>query len=175
MKSNRISSSTFLHGALLLSVGLFCIALYSALHENIVNAGDSAPDFSITTDTGKNVTRGQFGGKLLLLNFWATWCPPCIEEIPGLNDLARELGPQGLVILGVSVDKDAAVYKQFLQRNPLLYPTARDPEQVINLKYGTIQYPESYLIDRNGKVIEKFISSQPWNSPQMMKHIQSLL
>lgn len=172
---SRFNSSTVLHGALLLSLCLFCLALYSSLHETIVNAGDSAPDFSITTDSGKAVTKDQFGGKLLLLNFWATWCPPCIEEIPGLNELARELGPKGLVILGVSVDKDPALYKQFLERNPLAYPTARDPEQVINLKYGTIQYPESYLIDRNGKVLEKYISSQPWNSPQMIQHIQSLL
>jgi cytochrome c biogenesis protein CcmG/thiol:disulfide interchange protein DsbE len=170
MKSERI-----LHATLLLSIGVFCLALYSSLHENIVNAGDSAPDFSITTDTGKTMSKSDFGGKLLLLNFWATWCPPCIEEIPGLNDMAQALGPKGLVILGVSVDKDADIYKKFLQRNPLLYPTARDPEQKINLRYGTIQYPESYLIDRNGKVIEKYISSQPWNSPQMMQHIQSLL
>jgi peroxiredoxin len=170
MKSERI-----LHGVLLLSIGVFCLALYSSLHENIVNAGDSAPDFSITTDAGKTVTKDNFGGKLLLLNFWATWCPPCIEEIPGLNDMAETLGPKGLVILGVSVDKDEAIYKKFLQRNPLAYPTARDPEQKINLRYGTIQYPESYLIDRNGKVIEKYISSQPWNSPQMLQHIQSLL
>ena len=114
MKSDRL-----LHGALLLSVFAFCLALYTSLHETIVTAGDSAPDFSITTDSGKSVTAREYGGKLLLLNFWATWCPPCIEEIPGLNDMARELGPKGLVILGVSVDKDADVYKKFLQRNPL--------------------------------------------------------
>jgi cytochrome c biogenesis protein CcmG/thiol:disulfide interchange protein DsbE len=170
MKPDRI-----LHTALLASVALFCFALYSSLHETIVNAGDSAPDFSITTDAGKAVTKDNFGGKLLLLNFWATWCPPCIEEIPGLNDMARELGPKGLVILGVSVDKDPEIYKKFLENNPLAYPTARDPEQTINTKYGTIQYPESYLIDRNGKVIEKYISVQPWNSPQMLQHISSLL
>ena len=83
--------------------------------------------------------------------------------------MARELGPKGLVILGVSVDKDPEIYKKFLEKNPLAYPTARDPEQTINTKYGTIQYPESYLIDRNGKVIEKYISVQPWNSPQMLQ------
>ena len=153
----------------------FCVALYTSLHETVVNAGDKAPNFSISTDAGKTVTARDFGGKLLLLNFWATWCPPCIEEIPGLNQMARELGPKGLVILGVSVDKDEAVYKQFLARNPLAYLTARDPEQNINLSYGTVQYPESYLIDRNGKVIEKYISVQPWASPQMIQHVQSLL
>ena len=170
MKSDRI-----LKAALAFMMAAFCFALYNSLHETVVNAGDRAPDFSIRADNGKSVTAREYGGKLLLLNFWATWCPPCIEEIPGLNEMARQLGPKGLVILGVSVDKDEAAYKQFLARNPLAYLTARDPEQNINLSYGTVQYPESYLIDRNGKVIEKYISVQPWSSPQMIQHVQSLL
>src|ERR1700679_2445332 len=170
MKADRI-----LHAALALVFIAFCGTLYNSLHETIVNAGDTAPNFTITSDSGKTFTVHDFGGKLLLLNFWATWCPPCIEEIPGLNQLAKQLGPKGLVILGVSVDKDADLYRKFLTRSPLVYPTARDPEEKINLTYGTIQYPESYLIDRNGKVIEKFISSQPWASPQMIEHVNSLL
>ena len=170
MKSDRI-----LKAALALMMAAFCFALYNSLHETVVNAGDRAPDFSIRADNGKSVTAREYGGKLLLLNFWATWCPPCIEEIPGLNEMARQLGPKGLVILGVSVDKDEAAYKQFLARTPLASLTARDPEQNINLSYGTVQYPESYLIDRNGKVIEKYISVQPWSSPQMIQHVQSLL
>ena len=170
MKADRI-----LLAALALGFIAFCGTLYSSLHENIVNAGDTAPNFSIRSDSGKTVTARDFGGKLLLLNFWATWCPPCVEEIPGLNQLARQLGPRGLVILGVSVDKDEKLYRDFLARSPLSYLTARDPGEKINLSYGTIQYPESYLIDQNGKVVEKFISSQPWASPQMIQHVQSLL
>ena len=170
MKADRI-----LQAALALMLIAFCGALYNSLHENIVNAGDTAPNFSIQSDSGKTITARDFGGKLLLLNFWATWCPPCVEEIPGLNQLAQQLGPRGLVILGVSVDKDEKLYRDFLTRSPLSYLTARDPEEKINLTYGTIQYPESYLIDQHGKVVEKFISSQPWASPQMIQHVQSLL
>jgi peroxiredoxin len=170
MKSERI-----LHVVLVLMVGAFAFALYSSLHETVVNAGDKAPDFSITTDSGKTVTARDFGGKLLLLNFWASWCQPCIEEIPALNQMARELGPRGLVILGVSVDKDENAYRQFLARTPLAYLSAHDPDEKINLRYGTIQFPESYLIDTNGRVLEKYISSQPWASPQMIQHVQSLL
>ena len=153
----------------------FCFALYISLHETVVNAGDRAPDFSIRADNGKPLTARDYGGKLLLLNFWATWCPPCVEEMPGLNELARQLGPMGLVILGVSQDKDENAYKQFLNRFQVAFLTARQPSEDIQLKYGTIQIPESYLIDRNGKVVEKFISSQPWASPQMIQHVQSLL
>ena len=170
MKADRI-----LQAALALMLIAFCGALYNQLHETIINAGDSAPDFTITTDAGKTVTVKDFGGKVLLLKFWATWCGTCIEEIPSLNQMARQLGPKGLVVLGVSVDKDEKLYKDFLARSPLAYPTARDPEEKINLSYGTVQYPESYLIDRNGKVIEKFISSQPWSSPQMIQDLSSHL
>jgi cytochrome c biogenesis protein CcmG, thiol:disulfide interchange protein DsbE len=170
MKADRI-----LQAALALMLVAFCGTLYNSLHETIVNAGDTAPNFSIQADTGRTITSRDFGGKLLLLNFWATWCATCIEEIPSLNQMARQLAPQGLVVLGVSVDKDEKLYRDFLSHSPLTYLTARDPEAKINLSYGTKLFPESYLIDRNGKVIEKFISSQPWDSPQMIRHVQSLL
>jgi peroxiredoxin len=170
MKADRI-----LQGALALMLIAFCGALYNQLHQTVVSVGDTAPDFSITTDSGKVVTVHDFGGKVLLLNFWATWCAPCVQEIPSLNTLATQLGPKGLVILGVSVDKDETIYHNFLTRSPLAYLTARDPDEKINLKYGTIQYPESYLIDRSGKVIEKFISNQEWDSPQMLQQVNGLL
>lgn len=165
-----------LHAALIMMFVAFSLALYSQLHETVVNAGDKAPNFSITTDSGKTITARDFaGGKLLLLNFWATWCDTCIQEIPDLNQMARDLAPKGLVVLGVSVDQNAQQYKDFLQKVPLSYETARDPKETINTEYGTIQYPESYLIDRNGKVVEKFISNQAWASPQMLQHLGSLL
>jgi len=168
-------SDRLLQAGIIAMLALFCFALYSSLHETVVNAGDRAPDFTITADSGQTFTVHNFNGKLLLLNFWATWCAPCVEEVPSLNQLARQLGPQGLVVLGVSVDKDPNAYKNFLQHFPVSFQTARDPDEKVNLKYGTIQFPESYLIDRNGKVVEKFISAQNWASPEMIQHVQSLL
>ena len=131
--------------------------------------------FQHQTDSGKTVSARDFGGKLLILNFWATWCPPCVQEVPSLDQLERELGPKGLVVLGVSVDKDEKAYQEFLARFRVSYLTARDPAQVINTEYGTIQYPESYLIDRNGKVVEKIVGEADWSSEQMLQHVQSLL
>jgi peroxiredoxin len=175
MKSDRRIADMLPQAVLALMMAAFCFALYSSLHEVIVNAGDKAPNFSIAASNGRTITPHDFGGKLLLVNFWATWCPPCVDEIPGLNEMARQLGPKGLVIFGISQDKDENVYNQFLAKNPLVFPIVRDPSESIQLSYGTIQIPESYLIDRNGRVIEKFISSQPWSSPQMIEHVQSLL
>ena len=170
MKANRI-----LEAALAVMLGLFVVALYVSLHDTVVKAGDTAPNFSVQTDTGKTVTARDFGGKLLILNFWATWCAPCVQEVPSLDQLERQLGPKGLVVLGVSVDKDEKAYREFLTRFRVSYLTARDPAQVINTKYGTIQYPESYLIDRNGKVVEKVVSEVDWTSEPMVQYVRSLL
>jgi peroxiredoxin len=175
MKSDRSIADLIPQAVLAVMMAAFCFALYSSLHETVVNAGDKAPGFTITADNGKKYTPRDFGGKLLLVNFWATFCAPCIDEIPGLNEMARQLGPKGLVILAISQDKDENAYKQFLEKIPLSFPTVRDPSENIQLGYGTLQIPESYLIDRNGRVVEKYISSQPWASPRMIEHVQSLL
>src|ERR1700691_4191899 len=101
MKANRI-----LEAALGVMLCLFVGALYLSLHDNVVKAGDTAPAFSIQTDTGKTVTARDFGGKLLILNFWATWCAPCVQEVPSLAAFQRTMAPEGVVVLGVSVDSN---------------------------------------------------------------------
>lgn len=175
MKPERRLFDILPQAVLVLMLAGFCAALYTSLHETVVNPGDKAPNFSVTADNGRTISAKEFGGKLLLVNFWATWCPPCIDEIPGLNEMARQLAPQGLVILAISQDKDSDVYRKFLEKNPLAFPTFRDPSQDIQLSYGTVQIPESYLIDRSGRVIEKYISSQDWASAKMIDHVKSLL
>ena len=125
----------------------------------VTNAGDTAPEFTVTTDDGKTITRDNFGGKLLVLNFWASWCPPCVEETPSLEEFARELGPEGVVVLGISNDRNEKLYRRFIQQFGITFETARDPEANISASYGTFQIPETYLIDRNGKVVEKVISN----------------
>ena len=149
--------------------------LYNTMYERVVVVGDSAPSFSITADNGRTITPADFGGKLLLLNFWATWCPTCVEEIPSLDQLQRRLKDRGLVVLAVSVDKDEAAYKDFLNRFRVGFLTARDPERKINTEYGTVQYPETYIIDSKGKVVSKVISATNWTEDKMVNYVQSLL
>ena len=145
------------------------------LEDRVTNAGDSAPNFSVTTEQGHAVSRSNFGGKLLVLNFWASWCPPCIDEQPSLNQFAAEFAKQGVVVLGVSIDTNEQAYRKYLQRFQVPYETARDPESNISFSYGTFQIPETYIIDRNGKVVEKLISNQNWMDPQFLQRIKGML
>src|SRR3954462_15883453 len=81
----------------------FLFTIYGSFEQRIIEAGDTAPEFSVTTVSGRKVTSTDFGGKVLVLNFWATWCPPCIEEMPSLNQFARTMTASGVVVLGVSI------------------------------------------------------------------------
>jgi peroxiredoxin len=153
----------------------FIGTLYISLHDNVVKVGDTAPAFSIRADNGKVLTARNFGGKLLILNFWASWCEPCVQEAPSLVKLTNELGPKGLVVLGISQDKDPKAYQAFIDRFHVSYLTAREPNADTQFRYGTQQIPESYIIDTNGKVIEKIVSETDWASEQMIKDVSSRL
>ena len=154
---------------------ILVIVVAPTLEESVVHAGDVAPDFTIKTDSGRTLKRSEFGGKLLVVNFWATWCAGCVEEMPSLNAFQREFADKGVVVLGISIDKNEGLYRKFLQRMPLSFETARDPEANISGDYGTFQYPETYLIDRSGKVVEKVIAAQNWMDPAFLARVRRML
>ena len=158
-------------GILVLTVALVAV-LASTLRDRLVVAGDSAPGFEVTTDSGRKISVDNFGGRVLVVNFWATWCPPCISELPSLNALAAELKGSGVVFLGISVDKDKAAYDKFLKKVKLNFETTRDPGADISAEYGTFKYPETYVISREGKVLEKFINEQPWMAPAIVARLR---
>jgi cytochrome c biogenesis protein CcmG/thiol:disulfide interchange protein DsbE len=158
----------------LLVVGLI-VVVSDSVRERVIQVGDKAPDFTIVSDKGEKVALSNFGGKLLVLNFWATWCQPCLSELPSLNAMTRRLQGSGVVVVGISVDKDEKAYKKFLERFHLNFATSRDPEANISAEYGTFKYPETYIIDANGRVVEKFIGEENWMSEAVLKKIQSHL
>jgi len=159
-------------GILVLAIA-FVICIYAGIHERIVAAGDAAPTFQLTADNGRTVSVPNFGGKLLLLNFWASWCGPCIQETPSLSQLARDGAAKGLVVLGVSVDKDPNAYQRFLQKYQPAFLTVR--ELKLHADFGTYMYPETYLIDANGKVVQKFAEAVDWSDPKVIQYVDSLL
>ncbi|MFN9459172.1 MAG: TlpA family protein disulfide reductase, partial [Acidobacteriota bacterium] len=119
------------------------------------------------------MTRDLCRCKLLLLHLCATWCPPCIGELPSLNQMARTLGPKGVVVLGISVDQDKKAYDDFLRRFKLSFEVAHDPAADIASEYGTFKYPETYVITPDGTVVEKFIADRDWMEPALLKRLES--
>ena len=148
-------------------------AIYIGMHERIVVAGDTAPGFTIKTDNGRTVSVPEFGGKILVLNFWATWCPPCVEETPSLSQFAAAYADRGVVVLGVSVDRDDKAYRKFLDKYKPAFMTVR--EDKLHADYGTFMYPETYVIDAKGKVLEKYAEEVDWTSPKITSFINSVL
>ena len=146
-----------------------------SLEPRIVKVGDTAPKFSIVTDTGKTITPTDFGGKLLVLNFWAAWCPPCVQEVPSLEEFHKELAKDGVVVVGISMDGNPRLYQQFLDQFQVSFQTARDPSWDISASYGTFQIPETYIINTEGKVVQKIVSAQDWMNPTFVESVRKLL
>lgn len=142
-------------------------------------AGKTAPDFAVTLD-GKPGHLSDLRGKIVVLNFWASWCLPCVEEMPALNRLQQRIASRGGVVLGVSADGDPSAYESFLKNQAVMFPTWRDPnakdnKSPIALDYGTSMIPETYIIDRKGKIARKVVGAQQWDSPEMLAYVESLL
>ncbi|MFB3812697.1 MAG: TlpA family protein disulfide reductase [Terriglobales bacterium] len=134
--------------------------------------GSPAPDFTIQ-DGNRTVALRDFRGKVVLLNFWATWCPPCVEEMPSLVDLQKRMGDR-ITVLAVSVDMDGDAFTKFVKDRKVDLLAVRDADQRSNSLYGTFKFPESYVIDREGKIRRKFIGPVNWNDPEIEKYLAGL-
>jgi cytochrome c biogenesis protein CcmG/thiol:disulfide interchange protein DsbE len=135
--------------------------------------GSNAPDFTVQ-DSQNKVMLSQYRGQVVVLNFWATWCPPCIEEMPSLVEMQRRMKAKGVTVLAVSVDVDEGAYKQFVRDHNVNLLTVRDPDQKSNSLYGTSKFPETYIIDRNGVMRRKFIGAVDWTEPEITDFLSKL-
>ena len=133
-----------------------------------------APDFTVQ-DSDRRIALSDLKGKVVVLNFWATWCPPCVEEMPSLVRMQQNLRASDIVVFAVSVDVDEAIYKKFLNDyNAKELLTVRDPEQVGAKLYGTTGFPETFIIDRSGVVQRKLVGPINWTSPDMTNYLLTI-
>jgi cytochrome c biogenesis protein CcmG, thiol:disulfide interchange protein DsbE len=135
--------------------------------------GAVAPDFTVR-DSDRSVTLSQFKGQVVVLNFWATWCPPCIEEMPSLVQMQQRMKARGVMVLAVSVDADQSNYQQFLRDHNVNLLAVRDADQKSNALYGTFKFPETYVIDRSGIMRRKFIGAVDWTEPDVIEYLGKL-
>jgi cytochrome c biogenesis protein CcmG/thiol:disulfide interchange protein DsbE len=135
--------------------------------------GVAAPDFTVH-DSDRTVTLSQFKGQVVVLNFWATWCAPCVEEVPSLVQMQERMKAKGITVLAVSVDVDDSNYRRFVRDHSVNLLTVRDADQKSNALYGTFKFPETYVIDRSGVVRRKFIGAVDWTEPDVIEYLGKL-
>ncbi len=165
----------YLAATVILGVGAF-LALRPQ-SPRAVEVGEAVPSFTLPTlSEGRQsvTTLKDYRGHVLVLNFWATWCPPCVVETPSLEKFAEQMRPLGVEVVGVSVDQDLGVLRKFTSDYHLTYLIARDPQQALPHRYGTLQYPETYIIDRDGRLAEKIISNIDWQDPRIISFVREL-
>jgi cytochrome c biogenesis protein CcmG/thiol:disulfide interchange protein DsbE len=142
-------------------------------------AGDLAPDFVLPKLEGGVQKLSNLRGKPVLVNLWATWCPPCIAELPLLDAVVRDYGPRGLVVLGVAGDDDDARVREFVAQRSPAFEVLLDPGGTVGTQYGITGYPETFLVDRDGKLTAKFIGPLPSDasslSPSVTQAIEAIL
>jgi peroxiredoxin len=131
-----------------------------------------APDFELPDVTGKKWSLRSLRGRPVLLNFWATWCPPCVEEMPSIEDLSRAVGDRA-VVLAVSVDEDWDALRRFFPKGTSL-SVLLDQSKELPKKYGTEKYPETFLIDPEGRVRHYFVNTRKWNGPEAVECLSTL-
>ncbi|HUB01410.1 MAG TPA: TlpA disulfide reductase family protein [Terriglobales bacterium] len=159
--------------ALPIIIGLIAVLFgcYSGSHPGRI--GSVAPDFTVK-DSDHTVSLSQFRGQVVVLNFWATWCPPCIEETPALVRMQSMMKDKGVVVLAVSIDADDAAYHKFLKDYNVNMVTVRDESRKASNLYGTFGWPETYIIDRKGVIRRKFIGAVNWTSPEITDYLSKL-
>jgi peroxiredoxin len=159
-------------GAIFSTIVLFALSgCYSGSRPPRI--GRAAPDFTVR-DSEHAVTLSQFKGQIVVLNFWATWCAPCVEEVPSLVRMQQRMKTKGVTVLAVSVDVDDSNYRRFVKDHSVNLLTVRDSDQKSNALYGTFKFPETYIIDRNGVMRRKFIGAVDWTEPEIIDFLGKL-
>jgi cytochrome c biogenesis protein CcmG/thiol:disulfide interchange protein DsbE len=142
-------------------------------------AGELAPDFVLPKLDGSVQKLSNFRGRPVLVNLWATWCPPCIAELPLLDSVVRDYGPRGLVVLGIAGDEDDARVREFVAQRSPAFEVLLDPGGTVGTQYGITGYPETFLVDRDGKITDKFIGPLPSDAnslaPPVTRALEAIL
>lgn len=142
----------------------------------VVRVGDEAPNFQLRDLAGHTVSLSQLRGKVVLLNFWATWCGPCRIEMPAMEQLYRSYSRKDFEVLAVSTDaQGAAVTRPFQQEMGFTFPIVHDADYRVGLMYGARSLPMTFMVDRNGIVRQKVPGARNWDAPEARELVHAML
>ena len=135
-----------------------------------------APDFSFPNLDGNKVSLTDYRGKVVLLNIWATWCAPCVAEMPSMQKLYQELKDEGFLILAVSLDESGVeAVKPFVEKHKLEFPVLLDTKGEIKSLYQITGIPESFIIDKSGTIVEKIVGPRDWATSGAIRYFRNFL
>lgn len=138
--------------------------------------GGAAPDFTLSDLSGKQVQLSSLKGKVVLVNFWATWCPPCREEIPSMVKLNQIMQGKNFQMLAISVDEGGKqAVQEFFRQNGVTLPALLDTDGGVARRYGTTGVPETFVVDGKGKIRKKVIGGVEWSSPEVVRYLEELM
>ena len=140
-----------------------------------VEPGAVAPPFELLDLDGGSHRLADFAGQVVLLNFWATWCPPCVEEMPSLQRLADLLEDDGLAVVAVSVDERYDDIAPFVEEHRLRFLVLHDLGKRVSRRYEVFQFPETWLIGRDGRLVSRVIGARDWSAPESLRVFRDLL
>jgi peroxiredoxin len=156
MSSKRI----LIYGIVALCLlGLYFAGRHTAQKPKPTASGNAAPDFTVTDIDGKKLTLSDYKGKVVLLDFWATWCSPCRAEIPHFVEMQEKYGPHGFQVIGISMDDDAKPVKAFYQEYKMNYPVAVGDDKLAESFGGVLGLPVNFVIDRDGRIVGKYLGA----------------
>jgi thiol-disulfide isomerase/thioredoxin len=138
--------------------------------------GAMAPDFTVKDLEAKEQKLSALKGKVVMVNFWATWCPPCKEEIPSMMKLNQSMAGKPFQMLAISVDEGGkAAVEGFFKKSGLSLPVYLDSDGAVSRSYGTTGVPETFIVDKNGLIQKKIVGGMDWSSPDVIAYMDELL
>jgi cytochrome c biogenesis protein CcmG/thiol:disulfide interchange protein DsbE len=175
LMASKIGSKIFTGVSLTVAASVIIAFSIPSYRQGEPGIAGKRPDNFAFTLNGRAAHLSDLRGKVVVLNFWASWCPPCVAEIGTLNALQNKISSQGGTVLGISVDEDQTAYEKFLAEHKVPFPNFRDPTKKISEGFGTVLYPETYIIGPDGRIERKISGQQDWDSPEIVSYIESLL
>lgn len=163
------------HAAVALVAAILAVSSTSCKKHPAPREGDLAPGFALPDLEGQMHGLDDLRGRVVVLNFWATWCPPCVQEMPSLQKLHEALDAKGLSVVAVSVDERFDDIVKFVETFDLTFTILHDEGMKVSRSYQTFKFPETYIIGRDGRIKSKVVGERDWVAPSVIRDLVALV